>query len=418
MRYNFFLRSAGWLSAVVMLTIATSGGALAQGFPDPNTCNPAECGGVSPLIPMQSGEAVHMGLVWKKNSQSPKILYHSRFPEYTPNDMADPALTDLAISLGAFSTPGLQFNSSLRDVLHGFDPFLGLGMNRNADDSFQRLTYGGYTMRQGLSQSVPTRIVANRTMERQLLFDISHPDAFKNSGKFHTAVLDEADFAMNRAAFAENGYSKGMFYNTYCNARVTLSDSRVYVFGGHDNQSNNGIYKVNIFDPETETWVKRSEPCTRRNWTNDPFGKLLFASNPDAPFYPNCDPRNQQSTHAVRPVRPGVRPLVSVGGSAAERPGAGPRRVRPGRHRRARSRSGDEGASEPDPERHGVYRDARQHRGAGGLRPEDRSQHRARERADGVPALSADGGRPDRARKRRLEGLHHQRRDQLRHDRE
>ena len=128
-------------------------------------------------------------------------------------------------------------------------------MARSPDDSFQRLTYGGYLLRQGLSQSVPTRIVANRTMERQLLFDIGHPDAFKNSGKFHTALLDEADFALNRAAFAENGYSKGMFYNTYCNARVTLADGRVYVFGGHDMQSNNGLYKVNIFDPETETWI-------------------------------------------------------------------------------------------------------------------------------------------------------------------
>ena len=58
-------------------------------------------------------------------------------------------------------------------------------MARSADDSFQGLTYGGYLMRQGLSQSVPTRIRANRTMERQLLFDIAHPDAFKTSGKFH-----------------------------------------------------------------------------------------------------------------------------------------------------------------------------------------------------------------------------------------
>jgi hypothetical protein len=270
-------------------------------FPDPNTCAPAECGQVSPLIPMQSVEAVHMGLVWKKNSQRPKILFHARFPEYVPDDMADPALVDRAIELGAFITPGLQFNSSLRDVLHGFDPFLGLGMERSADDSFQRLTYGGYLMRQGLSQSVPTRIVANRTMERQLLFDINHPDAFANSGKFHTALLDETDFAMNRAAFAENGYSKGMFYNTYCNARVTLSDGRVYVFGGHDMQSNNGLYKVNIFDPQTETWVKRTEPCTRRNWTKDRFGTELFASDPNAPFYPGCDPRDQQSTQPSDP---------------------------------------------------------------------------------------------------------------------
>jgi len=270
-------------------------------LPDPNTCAPSECGQVSPLIPMQSTEAVHMGLVWKKNSQRPKILFHARFPEYTPNDVADPALTDLAIARGAFVTPGLQFNSSLRDVLHGFDPFLGLAADRSADDSFQRLTYGGYLMRQGLSQSVPTRILANRTMERQLLFDITHPDAFANSGKFHTAQLDEADFALNRPAFTENGYSKGMFYNTYCNARVTLADGRVYVFGGHDMQSNNGLYKVNVFDPESETWIKRREPCTRQNWTKDPFGADLFADDPTAPFYPACDPRDQQSTQPSEP---------------------------------------------------------------------------------------------------------------------
>jgi hypothetical protein len=250
---------------------------------------------------MQSTEAVHMGLVWKENSQKPKILFHARFPEYTPNDMADPLLIDRAIARGALTTAGNQFNSSLRDVLHGFDPFLALGANRSADDSFQRLTYGGYLMRQGLSQSVPTRIKANRTMERQLLFDINHPDAFRNSGKFHTALLDEADFGMNRAAFAENGYSKGMFYNTYCNARVTLSDGRVYVFGGHDMQSDNGLYKVNIFDPNTETWVKRSEPCTLANWRKDPFGLQLFASNPDAQFFGSCDPRDQQSTQPSDP---------------------------------------------------------------------------------------------------------------------
>jgi hypothetical protein len=288
--------------AFVWLAVGSGSDVAAQTPPsDPNTCLPADCGQVSPLIPMQSAEAVHMGLVWRKNSDKPKILFHARFPEYVPNDIADPDLIDLAIGRGAFTTAGLQFNSSLRDVIHGFDPLLGLGTERSADDSFQRLTYGGYLLRQGLSQSVPTRIVANRTMERQLLFDINHPDAFKNSGKFHTALLDEGDFALNREAFAENGYSRGMFYNTYCNARVTLADGRVYVFGGHDMQSDNGLYKVNIFDPETETWVRRREPCTRRNWTNDPFGRDLFARNPDAPFYENCDPRDQQSTQPSEP---------------------------------------------------------------------------------------------------------------------
>src|SRR5918996_2258096 len=90
-------------------------------FPDPNAhLDPAEVGKVSPLIPMQSAEAVHMGLVWKKNSESPKILYHARFPEYRGIDIADPALTDLAIQKGALTAAGNQFNASLRDVLHGF----------------------------------------------------------------------------------------------------------------------------------------------------------------------------------------------------------------------------------------------------------------------------------------------------------
>src|SRR5205809_3713397 len=295
-----FVAGAG---ALMWFTLALWSGASAQGvFPDPNANCPAwQCGQVSPLIPMQSTEAVHMGLVWYKNSQNSKILFHARFSEYTPKDMAAPARVDLAIARGALTTAGNQFNSSLRDVLNGFDPFLGLGQNRSADDSFQRLTYGGYLMRQGLSQSVPTRIKAVRTMERQLLLDISHPDAFKNSGKFHTALLDEADFAMNRAAFAENGYSKGMFYNTYCNARTTLSDGRVYVFGGHDMQSDNGLYKVNIFDPDSETWVKRRQPCTRANWNKDPFGLALFARDPNAQFYDNCDPRDQQSTQPSEP---------------------------------------------------------------------------------------------------------------------
>jgi Galactose oxidase-like, Early set domain/Kelch motif len=309
-----FAFSGGAICVVLALAFGLRSVTSAQGgFPDPNltegcptedggtTTSPARCGKVSPFIPMQSAEAVHLGLVWKEGSDNPKLLYHARFPEYTPNEIADPDLTDLAISLGALTTAGNQFNGSLRDVLHGFDPFLALGSSRSADDSFQRLTYGGYLMRQGLSQSVPTRILANRTMERQLLFDVNHPDAFKNTGKFHTALLDENDFAMNRAAFSENGYSKGMFYNTYCNARVTLADGKVCVFGGHDMQSNNGLYKVNVFDPETETWKQRREPCTLSNWKADPFGKALFASNPDAQFYPGCDPRNQQNTQPSEP---------------------------------------------------------------------------------------------------------------------
>ena len=292
-------------SVVVVAGVCTLGGlgldlrtsVAAQG--GPNDCAPATCGSVSPLTPMQSTEAVHMGLVWKRNSPTPKILFHARFPEYVPDDVADPAVIDAAITGGAL-IDGLgrdDFRAALRDVLH---PSFRDGTNPTAD-SFQRLTYGGYLLRQGLSQSVPTRINANRTMERQLLFDLGHPSAFSNSGKFHTALLDESDFALNRAAFSEVGFGKGNFYNTYCNARVTLADGRVYVFGGHDMQSNNGLYKVNIFDPETETWTPRRKPCTRENWQNDPFGAALFGLDPASPFYPGCDPRDIQSTQPSEP---------------------------------------------------------------------------------------------------------------------
>ena len=303
--------------ACALLVIAVRHGSSlsaqqANPYPDPNAgLDPAVFGQVSPLIPMQSSEAVHLGLVWKRNSDDPKLLYHARFPEYEPNDVADPAIVDSLIAqprdaagLSRMDNARNDFNLSLRDVLN---PLFRSGADPTAD-SFQRLTYGGYRLQQGLSQSVPTRIVANRTMERQLLFDPSHPDALRNfaNPKFHTAQLTEADFALNRAAFEENGYSKGMFYNTYCNARVTLADGKVYVFGGHDMQSDNGLYKVNVFDPETELWAQRSEPCTRANWAADPFGTRFFALNPAArtnidAFYPGCDQRIQQSTQPSDP---------------------------------------------------------------------------------------------------------------------
>lgn len=269
--------------------------ALAQG----GDCHRALCGEVSPLIPMQSAEAVHMSLVWKRRAQSPKLLFNARFPEYTPNDIADPAVIDAAIAAGAL-TDGLgrnDFNPALRDVRH---PSFRNGSDPTAD-SFQRLTYGGYLLRQGLSQSVPTRIVANRTMERQLLLDLGHPDAFKNNGKFHTALLNEDDFALNRRAFKEVGFSKGANYNSYCNGRVTLADRRVYVFGGHDMQSQNGLFKVQIFDPDAEAWVPRARPCTRDNWHKDPFGRQLFATDPNARNYAGCDQRDIGSTQPPDP---------------------------------------------------------------------------------------------------------------------
>lgn len=288
----------GLLTLVAVVAWFLGPGATRAAFAQGGDClDRAICGEVSPLIPMQSTEAVHMGLVWKKGSPTPKLLFHARFPEYKANDVADPVVVDDAIQAGALTNGSNDFNRSLRDVRH---PSFRDGSDPTAD-SFQRLTYGGFLLRQGLSQSVPTRIEANRTMERQLLFDLGHPDAFKNNGKFHTALLDEDDFALNRAAFEEVGFSKGNFYNTYCNARVTLADRRVYVFGGHDMQSQNGLFKVNIFDPETESWAPRAKPCTRDNWDKDPFGRQLFASDPNARDFPGCNQRDIRSTQPSDP---------------------------------------------------------------------------------------------------------------------
>ena len=65
------------------------------------------------------------------------------------------------------------------------------------------------------------------TVHSSVQFRVKHMNVSYAYGRFNDVsgkfLLDEADFGMNRAAFAENGYSKGMFYNTYCNARVTLS---------------------------------------------------------------------------------------------------------------------------------------------------------------------------------------------------
>src|SRR5436309_12025709 len=125
----------GFAGVFGVLSLIPAGRVLAQQFPCDTVRDPSVCGEVSPLIPMQSTEAVHMGLVWKKDSATPKILFHSRFSEYTPNDMADPEIIDLAIARGAFTTTGLQFKSYTRDVPLGFEPFHGLRSNRLSDDA-------------------------------------------------------------------------------------------------------------------------------------------------------------------------------------------------------------------------------------------------------------------------------------------
>src|SRR5918994_1670262 len=103
--------SASCLLGLALLALSPSGAAFVQ---TSDSCPRSQCGEVSPLIPMQSTEAVHMGLVWKRGSNTPQILFHARFPEYIPNDVADPAVVDAAIADGKLTNGRNDFNASPR----------------------------------------------------------------------------------------------------------------------------------------------------------------------------------------------------------------------------------------------------------------------------------------------------------------
>src|SRR3954471_9537027 len=119
----------------------------------PDTCVEGHnvCGDFEPLTPMHGAEGVHAGLIWKAGAAMPKILYWARFTDYTGIDVADPAVIQAKIDAGALTDKKNvnDFNASLR----------GGDVPGGAADSFKRLVYGGFNIVQGLSQSVPTRIL-------------------------------------------------------------------------------------------------------------------------------------------------------------------------------------------------------------------------------------------------------------------
>ena len=133
-------------------------------------------------------------------------MYWARFTDYQGIDIADPDVIRALIDAGALrnvDSRGLgvnDFNAALR----------GGDVPGGAADTFKRLVYGGFNIIQGLSQSVPTRIIGELYHDRAQLFDISHPDAFNNANKFDTVSLKDSDFALNAKAFADAGQSRGL----------------------------------------------------------------------------------------------------------------------------------------------------------------------------------------------------------------
>jgi hypothetical protein len=72
----------------------------------------------------------------------------------------------------------------------------------------------------------------------------------------------------------------------------------------------NGLYRINLFDPETETWAPRPEGCHRAGWAaapaGDPYFKVLFASLYEAFFN---DPTNAAKKEALY-FMPGCNPIT------------------------------------------------------------------------------------------------------------
>ena len=221
------------------LLLAASSLALTAGTAQPQEGDPAEVGQLSPLIPLPK-DAVHMGLSWTPQSK-PKICFGMRPSEYIGHHL-------------------VAKDGQLKEV-------------------FQQLVYGGYgfsTGPHGLDQSV-----ANSEIDREnfVCWDLTHPDAFKDTGEFSIldnngkALITKADITLTKDAISAAGDSKGLHYNIFCGGNVALADGRWVFIGGHDKSGNNGIRKLTVFDPVSETWLDRDVPQVKADFLADPEGK-------------------------------------------------------------------------------------------------------------------------------------------------
>ncbi len=225
---------------VVCLLLSLGGGIPSAAL---SSADPSEVGELGPLIPFHK-DAIHASLLW-----TGKICFWMRPSEYKGTDSVDPAVGELG----------------------------------QLKPTFEQLVYGGFNFSRGphgLDESVTTRIKSDIPRDNGLCFDLGHPDALKNTGKFDVEELNEADFAFNAAAFSDAGHSRGLNYNIFCSGQVGLADGRLLFVGGHDKSGNNGIRKINIFDPASETWVARVVPPVKADFMADPTGSGFVHADP------------------------------------------------------------------------------------------------------------------------------------------
>jgi hypothetical protein len=240
----------------------------------PRSSDASDVGALSPLIPFHK-DAIHAALVWTgERRDTPKICYWMRPAEYVGTHLVDP---------DGLSPDGGETGGFIVD--------------------FEELVRGGSAFSDRLDRSVQSRIKADIPMDNGLCLDLTHPHAFKNKGVFELATYDEAsetwtpnldedDYDLNRAAFANAGHSAGLNYNIFCSGNVQLPDGRLLFVGGHDIDGNHGLRKTNIFDPVTETWLQRTAPPVKTAYLTHPSGdhSTHDSPHPDANEDENTDP--------------------------------------------------------------------------------------------------------------------------------
>ena len=240
--------------------------------------NPVLHGRVGPLLPMHA-MPVHNTLVWKTNEDTPKMLMFHRHSAYTADEMVNPDVVNFVV---ANRNPGPGVNSNHTALSNSGNQF-----NSAMRRSFNQLCYGGYTIIHDVSQSVPQRIRVDQYLDLTQLYDWGHPDAYKyqtNNPKYVTAALNNSDAELNLGATKNMGISRGLYYDMYCPGFATLEDGRPIFPGGHDMNSQNGNYRIQVFNPDTETWTPRPISCMRAQYgadPNDPYSEVFFQAQKD-----------------------------------------------------------------------------------------------------------------------------------------
>jgi hypothetical protein len=156
---------------------------------------------------------------------------------------------------------------------HYLSPTVGTAFS-GFNETYIRLVQGGFSLGQ-LDESGWSRYAPDLERENTQLIDACGLQALIDRGTFtKTSIADLTDEDIRRTDpfFKDAGFSRGLGYNLFCGGHVAGVDGRLYGIGGHDKGGNNGIRKINIFDPETEQWLPRPVPCIRSQFEADPDG--------------------------------------------------------------------------------------------------------------------------------------------------